>query len=78
MEKIKVDVLINGSLICRQRVGGGGKIYSCEKENLSGQFDTNGALVINGSVAVDSFDSKDYTVVVTGVVVTKGGCNGSL
>lgn len=24
MEKIKVDVLINGSLICRQKVVGGG------------------------------------------------------
>lgn len=57
---------------------GGGKIYPCRKENLDDWFDANNALVIDGDVVVDSFDSKQYIVVVTGSVATKGGSDGSL
>lgn len=78
MEKIKADILINGDLICKQTLIGGGKIYPCGKENLDEWFDYDNALVINGDVAVDSFDSKQYTVVVTGSIAAKGGNDGSL
>lgn len=74
---IKVDVLIKGNLVSNSIVGGG-KIYPCRKENLDEWFDTNNALVIDGDVVVDNFDSKQYTVVVTGSVASKGGSDGSL
>lgn len=77
MEKIKADVLINGDLICEYKLNGGGKIYPCRKENLDEWFDYDNALVIDGDVVVDNFDSKQYTVVVTGSVAAKGGSDGS-
>lgn len=78
MEKIKVDILILGDLVCKQKLTGGGKIYPCRKENLDEWFDTNDSLVIDGDVVVDNFDSKQYTVVVTGAVASKGGSHGRI
>lgn len=77
MEKQKVDVLIKGNLICKQILRGGGKIYSCKSEKLDEWFDYEKALVIDGDVVVDSFNSKEYTVVVTGAVAAKGGSHGN-
>lgn len=78
MEKIKVDILILGDLVCEQTLTGGGKIYPCRKENLDEWFETNNALVIDGDVVVDNFNSKQYTVVVTGAVASKGGPDGRI
>ena len=78
MEKIKVDILILGDLVCEQKLTGGGKIYPCRKENIDELFDTNNALVIDGDVVVDNFNSKEYTVVVTGAVASKGGRDGRI
>lgn len=75
MEKIKVDILVIGNLICNDNLRGGGKIYPCKSEELDLWFDVEHALVIDGDVIVDNFDSKDYTVVVTGAVAAKGGCH---
>ena len=77
MEKIKADILITGDLICKEySTGGGGKIYSCKKEDLHEWFDVHSAVIIDGDVLVDSFDSKEYTVVVCGANACKGGCYG--
>ena len=74
MEKIKADILIKGDLICEKMLNsGGGQIYSCKTDDLDEWFDVHSAVVIDGDVVVDSFDSMDYTVVVTGAVVAKGG-----
>ena len=72
MEKIKVDVLIKGNLICKQISGGGGKIYPCKSEKLDEWFDYEKALVIDGDVVVNSFNSMEYVVVVTGAAAVGG------
>lgn len=77
MEKIKVDVLIKGNLICKQ-ISGGGKIYPCKNEKLDEWFDYEKALVIDGDVVVNSFNSMEYVVVVTGAAAVGGGSYGSL
>lgn len=74
MERIKADILINGSLICKEKLGGG-KIYSCKKEKLDEWFDTHNAVVIDGDVLVGSFNSACYTVVVTGNLASGGTCH---
>lgn len=56
----------------------GGQIYSCKTDDLDEWFDVHSAVVIDGDVVVDSFNSMDYTVVVTGAVAAKGGSHGSL
>lgn len=76
MEKIKVDVLIKGSLICKQILRGGGKIYPCKSEKLDEWFDYEKALVIDGDVVVNSFNSMEYVVVVTGAAAVGGGSHG--
>lgn len=76
MGKIKADILIKGDLICEKMLNGGRQIYSCKSEDLDEWFDVHSAVVIDGDVVVDSFDSMDYTVVVTGAVATKGGYHG--
>lgn len=76
MEKIKVDVLIKGSLICKQILRGG-KIYPCKSEKLDEWFDYEKALVIDGDVIVDSFNSMEYVVVITGAAAAKGGSHGN-
>lgn len=53
-----------------------GKIYSCKKEDLHEWFDVHSAVIIDGDVLVDSFDSKEYTVVVCGANACEGGCYG--
>lgn len=78
MEKLKVDVLIKGDLICKQILTGGGEIYPCKIEKLNEWFDYDSALVIDGDIVVDNFNSMDYTVVVTGALAAKGGSHGSL
>lgn len=74
MEKIRVDILIKGNLICKQILRGG--IYPCKSEKLNEWFDYEKALVIDGDVVVDSFNSKEYTVVVTGAMAVGGGSHG--
>lgn len=71
MEKIKVDVLIKGNLICKQ-ISGGGQIYPCKSEKLDEWFDYEKALVIDGDVVVNSFNSMYYVVVVTGAAAVGG------
>lgn len=71
MEKIKVDVLIDGSLICEQKIMGGGRIYSLH--NAEDCFDVSKAIVIKGNIDIDSLDSKDYVIAVTNSISTKGG-----
>lgn len=78
MEKIKADILITGDLICKELLTGGGKIYSSKNECLDEYFDIHDSVVITGDVVVDRFYSKEYTVVVTGSIVAKGGSDGSL
>lgn len=70
MEKIKVDVLIKGNLICKQISGG--QIYPCKSEKLDEWFDYEKALVIDGDVIVNSFNSMEYVVVVTGAAAVGG------
>lgn len=77
MEKIRVDILIKGDLICKQILRGG-KIYPCKSEKLDEWFDYEKALVIDGDVVVNSFNSMEYVVVVTGAAAVEGGDNGSL
>lgn len=77
MEKIKVDILIRGNLICKELLTGG-KIYSSKNECLDEYFDIHDSVVITGDVVVDRFYSKEYTVVVAGSIVAKGGSDGSL
>lgn len=75
MEKIKVDVLINGDLICNNILRGG-KLYPCQPNELNLWFDTRNALVLDGNVIVNNFDSKDYVVVVVGAVTAGGASHG--
>lgn len=77
MEKIRVDILIKGDLICKQILRGGGKIYPCKSEKLDEWFDYEKALVIDGDVVVNSFNSMEYVVVVTGAAAAKGGDYGN-
>ena len=73
MEKITADILINGNLICKIMLTGGGEIHPCRKEKLNEYFNVKDAVHIIGDVVVDSFDSKERTVVVTGSVASQGG-----
>lgn len=74
--KEKVDFVINGNLICKKSLMGGGKIYSCNKNDLDVYYDTKDAIHIDGDVLVDSFNFKHKTVVVTGSISAKGGIYG--
>lgn len=74
MEKMKVDILIKGNLVCKDCLRGG-KLYPCQNSELNHWFDIRDALVIDGDVIVSNFDSKDYVVVVVGSVAAKGGCH---
>lgn len=69
MEKIKADLLIKGNLICEKMLMGGGVFPSAD---LS-YFDTSEAVIIDGDLTVQNFDSKEQTVVVCGFAVAKGG-----
>lgn len=73
MEKKKADIIIYGNLICEQKLTGGGKIYSCLKENLEAFFDIDGACAIEGNLHVENFNAADKCVVVCGSIATKGG-----
>lgn len=74
MEKIKADILINGDLICEQKLNGGGQIYSTS--DVEKYFDASNAIIIDGDVNINSIDSKNYIIVITGSVITKGGSYG--
>lgn len=69
MEKLKPDLIIRGSLIAGRRVGGG-QLYASVKDEW---IDPSDAIVIEGDVCVEEFNSQDRTVAVTGHVVSKGG-----
>ena len=75
MQKKKIDIIIKGNLICKNRIGGR-QIYTCSLQHLNDCFDYEDALVIDGNVRVDSFDSKELCVVVTEGISTKGGSDG--
>lgn len=70
MEKIKVDLLIKGNLICEKMLTGGGVYPSADLERY---FDVSDAVTIDGDLVVQSFDSKEHTVAVCGFTVVKGG-----
>lgn len=71
MEKEKVDMLIRGNLICENNLIGGG--ISGYDEELDTQYDISCAIIIDGDVHVNAFDSSHSIVLVTGCVATKGG-----
>lgn len=75
MEKEKVDMLIRGNLICENKLIGGG--ISGYNEELDTQYDISCAIIIDGDVHVNAFDSSHSIVLVTGCVATKGGDYGS-
>lgn len=72
MEKIKVDIFIEGNLLCINKLHGGG-IYALGNNSLNEYFDIDSAVRINGTINIESFDSSDKIVVVTGSVACKGG-----
>ena len=72
MEKEKVDMLIRGNLICENKLNGGGVISGYDEE-LDTQYDISCAIIIDGDVHVNAFDSSHSIVLVTGFVATKGG-----
>ena len=75
MEKEKVDMLIRGNLICENKLMGGA--ISGYDEELDTQYDISCAIIIDGDVHVNAFDSSHSIVLVTGCVATKGGGYGS-
>lgn len=75
MEKEKVDMLIRGNLICENKLNGGA--ISGYDEELDTQYDISCAIIIDGDVHVNAFDSSHSIVLVTGCVATKGGDYGS-
>lgn len=75
MEKEKVDMLIRGNLICENKLMGGA--ISGYDEELDTQYDISCAIIIDGDVHVNAFDSSHSIVLVTGCVATKGGDYGS-
>lgn len=70
MEKEKVDMLIRGNLICENKLMGAISGYD---EELDTQYDISCAIIIDGDVHVNAFDSSHSIVLVTGCVATKGG-----
>ena len=76
MEKEKVDMLIRGNLICENKLTMGGVISGYDEE-LDTQYDISCAIIIDGDVHVNAFDSSHSIVLVTGCVATKGGDYGS-
>lgn len=71
MEKEKVDMLIRGNLICENKLIGGA--ISGYDEELDTQYDISCAIIVDGDVHVNAFDSSHSKVLVTGCVATKGG-----
>ena len=73
MDKKKADIVILGNLICEEKLTGGGKIYSCKREDLGKCFDVGDACVVDGDVCAGSFNAGGLCVVVCGAVAAKGG-----
>ena len=78
MERIKVDVLVLGDLICKEKLTGGGKLYPCRREEVEEFFDIDGACIVRGDVEASCFDSGEKVVAVCGSVAAKGGGHGEL
>lgn len=70
MGKIKVDLIIKGSLICKYISGGG--IFQSSESDLDKYFDCEGAIQIDGDVDTERLDSHNRKVVVCGSVVALG------
>lgn len=68
-------MLIRGNLICENKLIGGA--ISGYDEELDTQYDISCAIIIDGDVHVNAFDSSHSIVLVTGCVATKGGDYGS-
>lgn len=75
----QVNLYIRGNLICScisASCGGGGELLSlCGNEDLTG-FDISRAIIIDGDVHVESFNTGGMTVVVLGNIVAKEVGNG--
>lgn len=67
MEKIKVDLIIKGSLVCKYISGGG--IFQSPESDLNKYFDCEGAIQIDGDVNTERLDSHNRNIVVCGEVV---------
>lgn len=76
-DKKKADIVIRGGLICKEKLIGGGNLYSCPWEEVASFFDTEGACVIAGDLIADSLDTGDKVVVVCGALAVKGGSDGA-
>lgn len=74
--KKKVDLLIKGDLIINSN-GGGAYLFQCKDSRLAEYFDITNSAVINGDLTVDSIDSAELVIVVTGHLVVKGGNHAS-
>lgn len=74
----KVDILIKGSLLCKQSLLGGGKLAACRQ--IPPGYDVSDAVTLEGDVSLTSFDAKEKTVLVIGHVTTlsEGGEDGTL
>lgn len=75
----KVDILIKGSLLCKQSLQmGGGKLAACRQ--MPADYDVSDAVTLEGDVSLTSFDAKGKTVLVIGHVTTleEGGNHGEL
>lgn len=77
MGEIEVNLYIKGDLVCSCiSANCGGGLYSLAgNENLAG-FNLSRAIIINGDVHVESFNSGGMTVVVFGNIVAKEAGHG--
>ena len=70
-ERERVTLVVKGNLISEGKLSG--NIISGYDEELDTQYDISCAIIIDGDVHVNAFDSSHSIVLVTGCVATKGG-----
>lgn len=68
--KKKIDILIIGNLNCKYYLSGGA--ISCLIDEVENFFDVSTSCVLKGDVEVDTFNTADKIVVVTGDI-SEGG-----
>lgn len=64
---MKIDLLIKGDLLATEIAMGGG-IYAAQA--LPEDWDASGAIILQGSVRLDSIESKGRTVLVLGHIAS--------
>lgn len=67
---MKVNMLIKGNLISHGNITGGG-IRQCRESEIGTKYDVSNAVIIEGNVVVQSFDSYSNIVIVCGHITAK-------